>query len=208
MYIYYILVIITSHDFLIRRISGKKPAQRGNIILSWTRFQRRQGPPWCGGLGAAMSLGLQGRRLCEQGCHGAWWEEGQQSHFSLRCMCASLLLLRLVYRTVSSLSSPCVLTCSTHVFGWDLHWAEAGTWAGCKEGKKSSFIFTQSPSDPTNSYTIKKKKSAGKEIYEWTTGEGKGQKLLALTLLMIKLASNHSPTLSLSHLHFLMRRKG
>lgn len=55
---------------------------------------------------------------------------------------------------------------------------------------------------------LKKKKSAGKEIYEWTTGEGKGQKLLALTLLMIKLASNHSPTLSLSHLHFLMGRKG
>lgn len=48
----------------------------------------------------------------------------------------------------------------------------------------------------------KKKKSGGIEIYEWAIGEGKDQKLLTVTLMIIKFASNRSPTLSMSHLHF------
>lgn len=108
--------------------------------------------PWAGGPAAPQACGCG-----EQECHGAWWEKGRQSHFSLSAcffaFCEAGVCERL-------LCPHCVCSLALHTCPVSLCTElKLGTELGARKGKKSFLIFTQSPSNPTNSFTTIKKQN-------------------------------------------------
>lgn len=79
--------------------------------------------------------------VCEQECHGTWRGEGQQSHFSLGCVCASLLLVRLVYVNVSCLYLVCSLALHTCLVGLCTE-LKLGPELGARKGKNLFYFST------------------------------------------------------------------